>query len=46
MLGPSLSIPFEAGRLLVGTWQQIVLIEFDTRPRTREIVIQIITSER
>jgi thiamine phosphate synthase YjbQ (UPF0047 family) len=42
MLGPSLSIPFEAGRLLVGTWQQIVLVEFDTRPRTREVAIQFI----
>lgn len=42
MLGPSLSIPFEAGRLLVGTWQQIVLIEFDTRPRTREVAVQLI----
>jgi secondary thiamine-phosphate synthase enzyme len=42
MLGPSLSIPFEAGRLLVGTWQQIVLIEFDTRPRTREVAVQFI----
>ena len=42
MLGPSLSIPFEAGRLLVGTWQQIVLIEFDTRPRSREVVVQFI----
>ena len=42
MLGPSISIPFEAGRLLAGTWQQIVLIEFDTRPRTREIVVQML----
>jgi secondary thiamine-phosphate synthase enzyme len=42
MLGPSLSIPFEAGRLLVGTWQQIVLVEFDTRPRTREVAVQFI----
>ena len=42
MLGPSLSIPFEAGRLLIGTWQQIVLIEFDTRPRTREVCVQLI----
>jgi secondary thiamine-phosphate synthase enzyme len=42
MLGPSISIPFEAGRLLVGTWQQIVLVEFDTRPRTREVVVQLI----
>jgi len=42
MLGPSLSIPFDDGRLCVGTWQQIVLIEFDTRGRTREIVVQLI----
>jgi thiamine phosphate synthase YjbQ (UPF0047 family) len=42
MLGPSVSIPFEAGRLLVGTWQQVVLIEFDTRPRTREVAVQLI----
>ena len=42
MLGPSVSIPFEAGRLLVGTWQQIVLIEFDTRARSREVVVQLI----
>jgi secondary thiamine-phosphate synthase enzyme len=42
MLGPSVSIPFEAKRLLVGTWQQIVLIEFDTRPRSREVAVQLI----
>jgi secondary thiamine-phosphate synthase enzyme len=42
MLGPSLSIPFDRGRLCVGTWQQIVLIEFDTRARSREIVVQLI----
>jgi secondary thiamine-phosphate synthase enzyme len=42
MLGPSVSIPFEARRLLVGTWQQVVLIEFDTRARTREVVVQLI----
>ncbi len=42
MLGPSVSIPFEGGRLLVGTWQQVVLIEFDTRPRTREVAMQLI----
>ena len=43
MLGPSLSIPFEKGQLLVGTWQQIVLIEFDTRPRRRDLVVQLIS---
>jgi secondary thiamine-phosphate synthase enzyme len=42
MLGPSVSIPFEAKRLLVGTWQQVVLIEFDTRPRSREVAVQLI----
>ena len=42
MLGPSVSIPFEAQRLLVGTWQQVVLVEFDTRPRAREVVVQLI----
>jgi len=41
MLGPSLSVPFAGGALLTGTWQQIVLVEFDTRPRTRRFVIQV-----
>ena len=41
LLGPSLQIPIEDGRLLLGTWQQIVLLDFDNRPRTREIVVQI-----
>jgi secondary thiamine-phosphate synthase enzyme len=42
LLGPSLSIPFSNGALLLGTWQQIVLIEFDTRPRQRQFVVQLI----
>ena len=42
LLGPSLTVPFAGGTLLLGTWQQIMLIEFDTRPRKREIVIQIV----
>lgn len=42
LLGPSLVIPFSSKRLMVGTWQQVVLIDFDTRPRKREIVVQII----
>ena len=42
LLGPSLTIPFENGKLLVGTWQQIALVELDTRPRKREIVLQIV----
>lgn len=40
LFGPSLQIPVENGRLLLGTWQQIVLIDFDNRPRTREVLIQ------
>ena len=42
MLGPSLSIPFNNKRLALGTWQQIVFIDFDNRPRSREVVVQII----
>ena len=40
--GPSLCVPFDDGRLLLGTWQQVVLAEFDNRPRQREIVVQMI----
>ncbi len=40
--GPCLTIPFEKGSLLLGTWQQVVLAEFDNRPRQRKIVVQII----
>lgn len=42
LLGPSLSVPFVAGQMTLGTWQQIILIDFDTRPRTRTIICQII----
>ena len=42
LVGPSLTIPFVDGALTLGTWQQILLLEFDTRPRRREIVIQIV----
>jgi secondary thiamine-phosphate synthase enzyme len=42
ILGASLTVPFSDGKLLVGTWQQIVLVDFDNRPRTRNIVVQII----
>ena len=43
LLGPSLSVPITDGELTLGTWQQIVLIDFDTRPRTRTVVCQIIS---
>ncbi|MEW6741518.1 MAG: secondary thiamine-phosphate synthase enzyme YjbQ [Planctomycetota bacterium] len=43
LLGPSLTVPFEDGRLLLGTWQQIVFIDFDNRPRRgRQLVVQMI----
>jgi len=42
LLGPSLSVPFVSGRLTLGTWQQIVLVDFDNRPRRRELVAQIV----
>ena len=39
--GPSLTIPFVNGALTLGTWQQLVLIDFDTRSRTRDLVVQL-----
>jgi secondary thiamine-phosphate synthase enzyme len=41
LLKPSLTIPFVKGKLLLGTWQQIVVIDFDTRPRNREVIVQL-----
>lgn len=41
MLGPSLSVPFVGNALTLGTWQQIVLVDFDTSPRSREYVVQL-----
>ena len=45
LMKPSLSIPIVEGRLLLGTWQQIILIDFDNRPRTRTIHVQVVRSE-
>lgn len=42
LIGPSLSIPIRGGRLSLGTWQQILFIDFDVRPRQREIVVQVL----
>ncbi len=39
--GPSLTIPFADKQLLLGTWQEIVILDFDTRARSREIIVQI-----
>ena len=42
LVGPSVTVPLVGGELMLGTWQQIVFVEFDTRPRRRDIVIQIV----
>jgi len=42
LFGPSLAIPIENRRLCLGTWQQAILLDFDNRPRNREIVVQLI----
>ncbi|MFC1952475.1 secondary thiamine-phosphate synthase enzyme YjbQ [Chloroflexota bacterium] len=41
LLGASLVIPFNDKRLVLGTWQQIVVVDFDNRPRSRQIIVQI-----
>lgn len=38
--GASFTVPFSAGRLLLGTWQQIILVDFDNRPRSRNVITQ------
>jgi secondary thiamine-phosphate synthase enzyme len=43
VIGPSESIPLVDGRLALGTWQQIVLIDFDDRPRSRTVIVQVIS---
>jgi len=42
LIGPSEAIPIEAGRLLLGTWQQIVLVDFDDRPRQRTVLVNVL----
>jgi secondary thiamine-phosphate synthase enzyme len=41
LVGPSLSIPFVDGELVLGEWQQVVLVEFDIRPRSRKVLVQL-----
>lgn len=40
LLGPSLTVPFSEGKLGLGTWQQIVFVDFDNRPRSRKVLLQ------
>ncbi len=42
LLGPSLTIPFVGKRLTLGTWQQVIYVDFDIRPRHRELVVQMV----
>jgi secondary thiamine-phosphate synthase enzyme len=42
LLGPSLTIPFVNGQLTLGTWQQVIYLDFDNKPRRRELVVQMI----
>ncbi len=42
LLGPSLTVPFVDGELALGTWQQITFCDFDNRPRSRRLVVQIV----
>jgi secondary thiamine-phosphate synthase enzyme len=42
LMGPSLTIPFVDGQLTLGTWQQVIHIDFDVRPRQRRLILQII----
>jgi secondary thiamine-phosphate synthase enzyme len=41
LMGPSIAVPFVDGELTLGTWQQIVFCDFDTQPRRRKLVVQI-----
>lgn len=40
LFGPSITVPFEDGRLILGRWQSVIFIDFDTRSRSRELVLQ------
>jgi secondary thiamine-phosphate synthase enzyme len=42
LLGPSLVVPFKDGKLMLGTWQQIIFVDFDNRPRSRTIILQFV----
>ena len=42
LMGPSITVPIKDGQLIHGTWQQVVFVELDTRPRDRAIIVQIV----
>ena len=41
LIGPSITIPFSAGKLQLGTWQQVIFLDFDNRPRQRQLHVQV-----
>ena len=41
LIGPGITVPFVSGKMTLGTWQQIVFLEFDNRPRSRSVVVQV-----
>lgn len=42
LFGPSIALPVQNGKVCLGAWQQVILLDFDNRPRTREIILQLI----
>jgi thiamine phosphate synthase YjbQ (UPF0047 family) len=42
MMGPGICLPFRDGGLILGTWQQVVVVDHDNRPRTRRIYVQVV----
>ena len=42
LIGPSITVPFEGGRMVLGTWQQVIFLDFDNKPRQRQLHVQII----
>jgi secondary thiamine-phosphate synthase enzyme len=42
LIGPSVTVPFRNGELQIGTWQKVVCIDFDDRPRSRKLVVQLL----
>ncbi len=42
LIGPSITVPFVQGRMALGTWQQLIFLDFDNRPRSRRLVVQTV----
>jgi secondary thiamine-phosphate synthase enzyme len=42
LMGPSFAVPVEHGQIVLGTWQQIVLVDFDERPRRRDVIVKVV----